>query len=109
VVIVVASLVRRERKPQQAMLQRLVGGELGHRTAVDDATVVHHRDAVAERLGDGEVLLDQEDRRLRPLQLAKRRDQVLHDRRREPLARLVDQQQPPRLDDRARDREPTSP
>src|SRR6185369_11607519 len=105
VVIGVGSLVRRERQPEQAMLQRLVGGELGHRAAVDDAAVVHHCDAVAERLRDGEVLLDEEDRRLRALQLPQRRDQVLHDRRREPLARLVDQQQPPRLDDRARDRE----
>ena len=45
----VASLMRREREAEQALLQRLVVGELGHRAAVDDAAVVHHRDAVAER------------------------------------------------------------
>jgi hypothetical protein len=76
-----------------------------HLAAVDDPSVVHHRDAVAERLGHREVLLDEEDRRRGRLQLAQGGDQVLHDRRREPLARLVDQEQAPRLDHRPGDRE----
>src|SRR5664279_4020058 len=35
------SLVRGQREAEQAMLQRLVGGELVHRPAVDDSAVVH--------------------------------------------------------------------
>src|SRR5690349_416230 len=99
------SLVRSEREPEQALLQCLVGGELGHRAAMHDAAVVHHRDVVAERLGHREVLLHEQHGGVGALQLAQRRDQVLHDGRREALARLVDQQQAARLDDGAGDGE----
>ena len=39
------SLMRSQRQPQQPLLQRLVVGQLGHRAAVHDAAVVHHRHA----------------------------------------------------------------
>src|SRR6476660_6908469 len=45
VMVVVArllSLVRGEREAEQALLQRLVVGEIGHRAAMDDAAVLHH-------------------------------------------------------------------
>src|SRR5450432_2864847 len=44
------SLVRRQRQAEEALLQRLVAGELGHRPAMDDAAIVHHRNVVAEGL-----------------------------------------------------------
>src|SRR6476659_2059876 len=46
---------RSEREAEQALLQRLVVGERGHRPAMDDAAVFHHGDAVAERTRDLEV------------------------------------------------------
>src|SRR5205809_4617407 len=73
VVAVVArspSLMRGEREAEEALLQRLIVGQLGHRAAVDDAAVLHHRDAVAERARDLEVLLDQQHRRLGALEVA---------------------------------------
>src|SRR5690554_2741984 len=99
------SVPARERQPEQALLQRLVLGERRHRAGVHDVAVVHHRDRVAQAAGEAHVLLDQQDGGARRAQLAQRGDQVLHDGGREPLARLVDQQELPRLDDRARDRE----
>ena len=41
------------------------------RAGVHDAAVVHHRDGVAERLREAEVLLDQQDRRVASLQFAR--------------------------------------
>ena len=67
--------------------------------------VVHHRDGVAELAGEGEVLLDHQQGRLAVLQLAEGVDHVGDDGRRQPLGRLVDQQQPARLDDGARHRQ----
>ena len=56
--------------------------------------------------GHAEVLLDQQDRGVAcAFSSRKRRDQVVDDRRRQALARLVDQQQRARLDDGARDRQ----
>jgi hypothetical protein len=55
--------------------------------------------------GHHEVLLDEQDRGLLRLQLAEGADQVLDDRRRQALARLVDEDQRPRLADGARHRQ----
>src|SRR6187399_919400 len=77
------SLMRGEREAEQALLQRLVVGEFGHRAAMDDAAVFHHRDAVAEGARDLEVLLDEQHRRLGALQVAQRGDQVEDDGRRQ--------------------------
>src|SRR6187431_2039373 len=100
-----SSMVGGEREAEQLVLQALVLGQRRHVAAVDDAAVVHHRDAVAERLGHGEVLLDQQHRGRGRLQLAQGGDQVLHDRRRQALARLVDQEKAARLDHGAGDRQ----
>src|SRR5690606_7312429 len=50
-----ASLVRAQRKPERALLQRLVGGERRHRAAMHDAPVLHDRDGVAELARECEV------------------------------------------------------
>jgi hypothetical protein len=65
------SLVRSQRQAQQALLQRFVGGQFGHRAAVHDAAVVHHRHRSPSALAIMEVLLDQQDGGLLRLQLAK--------------------------------------
>ena len=93
-------------RPSRRVLQRLVVGQRrpsSPRWTTRPSSITATR--VAERRGHGEVLLDQQDRRRGALQLAQRGDQVLHDRRRQALARLVDQQQPARLDHRAGDRQ----
>ena len=51
------------------MLQGFVFCQFGHRAAVHDTAVVHHRHAVAERAGDREVLLDEIERRVGPTML----------------------------------------
>ncbi len=72
---------------------------------MDDAAVIHHRDRVAERARDPEILLDQQDGGAPALQLLERLDQHVDDRRREALGRLVDQHELARLDQGARDRQ----
>src|SRR5690606_23288091 len=99
---VVIISMRFHRQAQELVLQRLVGGELRHRAAMDDAAVVDDRDGVAQRPREMEILLDQQDRRLRRY-LAEGVDHGADDRRGQPLGRLVDQDQVALLDDGARD------
>src|SRR5690606_12738998 len=73
--------MRVQRQAEEPALQRLVGGELRHRAAMDDAAVVDDGDRLAERAGEVEILLDQQDRRF-PRDLAKRVDHRADDRRR---------------------------
>src|SRR3954471_4905700 len=54
------SLVGCQAEAEEALMQRRVVGERGHRAGMDDAAVVHHRDRVAERARDAEILLDQQ-------------------------------------------------
>ena len=91
-------------RPSSRLCKCRVGGELRHLAVVDDAAVVHHAHEIADFLRDAEILLDQQDRRAAALDLLQAIDQAADDRRRKALGRLVDQQQPARLDDRARDR-----
>jgi ZIP family zinc transporter len=49
------SLVCSEREAEQALLHRFVVGQLGHRAAMDDAAVLHHRDAPADARAHGQV------------------------------------------------------
>src|SRR5690606_30641730 len=56
-----SSLVYAQRKPEQALLQRFVGGERRHRPAMHDASVLHDGDGVAELARKREVLLDEQD------------------------------------------------
>ena len=60
---------------------------------VDDAAVLHHVVAVGHGGGEMEVLLDQQDGEAAALELADDLADALHDHRRQPLGRLVEQQQ----------------
>src|SRR6185369_10123351 len=97
--------LRSYRQPQQRMLQGLVLGQLPHRAGVHDQAVVHHRHGVAEALGEIDVLFHQQDRHAAGLELGKCIDHVVDDRRRQPLARFIDDQQFARLDNGAGDGE----
>src|SRR5664280_1000318 len=100
-----SSLMGRQRQAQEALLQGLVRGERGHRARVDDPAAVHHRDAVADLAGKIEVLLHEQDGGVGALELPDGSDHVLDDGRRQALARFVDEQQLPGLDDGAGHRE----
>ncbi len=92
-------------RPSSLCCSAAVGGERGHAPGVHDAAGVHHRDRVAQRPREVEVLLHHQDGGVGALQFAERLDHVGDDRGRESLGRLVDQQQLARLDDGARDRQ----
>src|SRR3954469_11201762 len=98
------SLVGVQRKAEQALLELLVRGELGHVTVMDDAAGVHDRDRVAERAGEMKILLDHQQCRI-ALQFPEGVDHRLDDGRCEALRRLVHQQELAWLDDGARDRQ----
>src|SRR5579884_2960972 len=82
-----------------------VGGEVRGGTGVDDAPAVEHVGAVGEAQREQRVLLDEHDGDPRLLELGQDPIDVLDDERREPLRRLVDQEQPRVGDQRAADRE----
>ena len=63
--------------------------------------IVHHPDQIADRLRHAEVLLDQQNRSAAPFHLFQAVDQRPNDRGREPLGRLVDEQQLALFDERA--------
>ena len=71
---------------------------------VDDAARVEHDDVLGDAADDGEVLLDEQHRALLADALERRRD-LGHEQRREALRRLVDEQDPVLVQERARDRE----
>ena len=85
---------------QLRILRQLRRGRLG-----GDRARHHHELALGERRRHAEVLLDQQDREPFLLELLERLDQVLDDRRREPLGRLVHDQERRVREQRARDRE----
>jgi hypothetical protein len=88
-----------------AAIAATISGEVGHRAGVNDAAVVHHAHEVAEFARDAEILLDEQDRHAAALDFLEAFDQPDDDRRREALRRLVDQEQPARFDESARDRD----
>jgi hypothetical protein len=55
--------MRVQAEPEQPMLEIAILGKLRHGSGVDHPAVVHDRDRVAERLGEHEILLDQQDGR----------------------------------------------
>src|SRR6185369_6157812 len=93
------SLMGLQAEPEQALLQRRVGRQRRHLAAMDDLAVIHHHDAVAELAGGKKILFDQQNGGAAALDLGKAFDQGQHDRRRQALGRLVDQEQFARLDD----------
>jgi hypothetical protein len=95
----------RHAQAEQPLLQLLVVAERRHGAAVDDAPLVHHRDIVAHGERHAKILLHQQDRGLLLFHSQQRFDQLIDHRRRQTLGRLVHQQQPPRLDDGAPDRQ----
>ncbi len=72
---------------------------------MDDLAVIHHQHLVAEFARGMEILFDQKDGGAAALDLGQAFDQRHHDRRRQALGRLVDQEQLARLDDGAGDGE----
>ena len=81
-----------------------VGEELRCRAGVDDAAAVEDDDVAREPLHDGEVLLDEHDRR----QLGRALERLRHlgdEQRRETLRRLVDEQELVAVEERPRDRD----
>ena len=72
---------------------------------MDDAAGIHHRHQVTQRAGEIEVLFDHQDRRFGTLEFLESLDHVGNDRRRKALGGLVHQQQLPRLDNRACNRQ----
>src|ERR1019366_9719060 len=100
-----SSLMGRQRQAQQVLLQDLVAGEFGHGARVHDPAAVHHRDAVSELACKIEVLLHEQDGGVGPFEFTEGPDHVLDDGRRQTLARFVDEQQLPGLDDGARPRQ----
>src|SRR4051812_47338531 len=90
---------------EEAALQLRVGGELGRRRLGEDAPGDHHQLALGHRGRHGQVLLDHEDRQAVAREPLERLDQHLDDRRREPLGRLVHDQEPRVGEQRAADRE----
>ena len=67
--------------------------DVGRGDHVDDAAVLHDVVAVGDGGGEMEVLLDQQDGEAAALELADDLADALHDHRRQPLGRLVEQQQ----------------
>ena len=90
--------------PSSARTLRRVAEELGRRSRVDDAAPVEHDDLLREPRDDGEVLLDEQDRRELGRALERLGD-LGHEQGREPLRRLVDEQQLVLVQQRARDRD----
>src|SRR5689334_6173813 len=80
------------------------GEELLRRTGMDDTALVEDDDVVCEPPDDAEVLLDEQDRRQLREPLEHARD-VGDERRRKALRRLVDEQQPVVVQERAGDRD----
>src|SRR5215470_15028342 len=71
-----------------------VGLELRVGQLVDDAALFHHVVAIRNRGGKAKVLLDQQNGEALLLEGAERAADLLNDDRREPLGRLVEQEQP---------------
>ena len=53
--------MRLQAQSKQPLLQRHVGGEIGHLAAMHNPAIVHHQHGVADFARDMEVLLDQQD------------------------------------------------
>src|ERR1700712_5240580 len=64
------SLVLIQAEAEKAVLQITILGHLRHGSGMDYATVVHHRDSIAERFCNHKVLLHQQNGRVGRLQLA---------------------------------------
>src|SRR5947207_2674069 len=79
--------------------------QLGACASHDDATQVHHVGAIGEPQRAEGVLLDEQHRDALSLQLGQRVEDALHDHRREPERRFIEQQQARLSQKRARDRE----
>src|SRR6516165_2678185 len=84
---------------------RLVGGELGRRTGIDDAAVVEHIGVVGNLQAHSGILLDQQDRNAFVAHLCHDLKHLAHDQRREPLRGLIENQQLGIEQQRAADRE----
>ena len=78
---------------QVAGAQLLVGLQRVGAEAADDASFVHHVVLLGHLHCRAHVLLDEQDGGAVGADLADRLEQGLHDQRRQPLARLVEQQQ----------------
>jgi hypothetical protein len=61
--------MRIEAEAEQAVLQRFVRGQRRHLAAMDDAAIVHDANLVADLARDAKVLLDEQDRDARRLDL----------------------------------------
>src|SRR5438128_5079040 len=90
---------------QVAPLRLRVGGQHRGRGLGEDPARNHDELAFCDRRRHAEVLLDQQDREALLRERPERLDQVLDDRRREPLGRLVHDQQPRVRQQRPADRE----
>src|ERR1700738_3206458 len=72
---------------------RLVGGELGRRTGIDDAAVIEHVGVVGNLQTHPGILLDEEDRNPFAAHLRDNVKDLAHDQRSEPLRRLIENEQ----------------
>src|SRR5262245_27190194 len=82
-----------------------VGLQLGIGEPVDDAAIFHHVMAVRNRRGKAKVLLDQQDGEPLLLEGSDRPADLLDNDRREPLGRLIEEEQPRARAQDAADRE----
>ncbi len=100
-------LVAAASNPEQALLQLDNRRKFARRNAPVDPSVQHHRDAVGDRAGNADVLLDQQNLEVSLLSEAREQSfDLLDDHRGEPLRRLVHHEQASVLKQSARDREP---
>src|SRR5204862_76207 len=83
---------------------KIVVLELGRGAGEADLALVHDVMAVGDRQGGTQVLLDQEHRKALALEIVEHRDDLLDDHGRQPLGRLVEQEQRRIEHERARDR-----
>src|SRR5437763_2989922 len=102
--VFMAGILAERLHAEQPEPQRLVSVERRRRAAPDDRPVADHVRAVGERERQVGVLLDEQDRRP-ALDLAQHVPDDLHDRRRQALERLVEEEGVHVAQERPRDRE----